>query len=303
MAKWVEKAQCRASGNKTIGATQKQEIYVQSLKRLRTSHRNGSLRIFSKKGKILALAGMSPAQHPRVRHQKSLYFFCSDSSKRESLNWFKREIPELCRLAPTNTQILLFPKEDLALGNTFIKAGFRTRYEVLAGKTDIALKNLMKTKQPSRDLLHLGLEIKPITRLRDVDRLISLQSKISRLSRHHTYFAHTKMQLAEDRQEYAKIVRSAKGLILGVYREKTLLGFMMASLHVDPDGKSSGGFSFFLHPTIQGLGISKTGYRLMLEYFKSHKVSEFHGGTSQESIRGLAKVMKRKVRFLIYLKQ
>lgn len=78
---------------------------------------------------------------------------------------------------------------------------------------------------------------------------------------------------------------------------------MIAGVHKEPSrSEALGGFSFFLHPSIQGLGITKTGYRLLLEFLLRKGTRKFIGGTSQPAIRSLGKIMGRKTEFVIYLK-
>lgn len=78
---------------------------------------------------------------------------------------------------------------------------------------------------------------------------------------------------------------------------------MITGIHDEAGAsKRNGGFSFFLHPSIQGLGITKTGYLLLLEYLKDKRIRKFYGGTSQPAIQGLGRVMKREVQHVIYVK-
>lgn len=114
---------------------------------------------------------------------------------------------------------------------------------------------------------------------------------------------HTPDQLKKDKKEYEGIISKKNGLIFGVYRGKTILGLMMTSINQDASHpRKTGGFSFFLHHSIQGLGITKTGYRLLLEFLLKNKVRKFYGGTSQPAIQSLGKIMKREVQFVIYVK-
>jgi hypothetical protein len=231
-------------------------------------------------------------------------FFVTDPKFSSKLRpWLVRNIAQLATQAPRYTEIKMSRKEDLFLGAELRKAGLQTRFEVLEGQTKAALKNLMAAKSPPSSLAHLGLEIRPITSIRSLAEMMKLQKVVSRSADRHVYFASSARQLRADRNEYKSILKDGSGLLLGVYRGKRLLGFMLASLHRAPGSRQkTGGFSFFLHPSIQGLGITKTGYRLMLEYLLKNKALAFHGGTSQPAILSLGKIMRRKTLQVIYVK-
>ncbi len=81
------------------------------------------------------------------------------------------------------------------------------------------------------------------------------------------------------------------------------LGAMVGGIHKQGSSKQNiGGLSFFLHRSIQGKGIVKTGYRLILDFFVKNKVTKFYGGTSQPAVQSLSKLMKRKIETVIYVK-
>lgn len=77
---------------------------------------------------------------------------------------------------------------------------------------------------------------------------------------------------------------------------------MIAGIYDHPSVGKIGGFSFFLHPSIQGLGVTKTGYLLLLKFLLKNKVKTFTGGTSQPAIQSMGKVMKREIEIVLYVK-
>lgn len=81
------------------------------------------------------------------------------------------------------------------------------------------------------------------------------------------------------------------------------LGAMVGGIQKQGSSKQNiGGLSFFLHPSIQGKGLIKTGYRLILDFFVKNKVTKFYGGTSQPAVQSLSKLMNRKIETVIYVK-
>jgi GNAT superfamily N-acetyltransferase len=238
-----------------------------------------------------------------VKNQQNLVLLYDKRCSKSAQRWIQKQLSKLATDSPRFTQIGLSEDDDAIFSKTLKKAGFRTRYEILMGDTRIAFKNLMKKKRPLSNLNHLGLELLPITSRPQVMKALSLQKRIALQSQNHGYFSHTAEQLRKDKKEYLRMVAKKDGLLLGVYRGKTILGFMLTGIHEDPSRSGKiGGFSFFLHPSIQGLGITKTGYRVMLEYLLKAKVYKFVGGTSQPAIQAMGKIMKRQVQHVVYVK-
>jgi hypothetical protein len=301
LTKWMLEKHAAHNGTKKVTSKERNDFHERATHVLREARKNKSLRILEVKGVITAIAFRIKTKMPRVKNQQGLSVFYDNKNLKKIKPWLKETIAEISKSSPRFTQVYLNPKEDLALGSCLPKAGFDTRYEILLGETNTALKNLMNKKKPFADLKHLDLEIKEVKTAAKLSDVMKLQKKVSNASRSHTYFAHTPAQLKKDKIEYAQIISEKSGMILGVYRNKALLGAMIVGIHGEGTHKS-GGISLFLHSSIQGKGVSKTGYRLMLEFLKKNKVATFMGGTSQPAVLALGKVMKRKAQFVIYVK-
>ncbi|MBL7669704.1 MAG: hypothetical protein JNM39_04400 [Bdellovibrionaceae bacterium] len=130
-----------------------------------------------------------------------------------------------------------------------------------------------------------------------------LQRTISLNSRRHIYFSHTPGQLRIDLEEYSRVLSKKVGLLLGIYRGKKILGLLFPFITPKANtAEAAGGFSLFLHPSIQGLGITKTGCLLLLEFLVKNKIQKFYGGTSQPAVQSLAKVMDRQILQSLYVK-
>jgi L-amino acid N-acyltransferase YncA len=156
--------------------------------------------------------------------------------------------------------------------------------------------------KPLENLNHLNLDIRQISSKAQLPEVLKLQKYIARKFRSHGYFSHTPAQLESDRLQYQKMISKKSGMILGVYQKDKLRGLMIAGIYDHPGFGKIGGFSFFLHPSIQGLGITKTGYLLLLKYLLKYKVKTFTGGTSQPAIQSMGNVMKRRIDFVLYVK-
>jgi hypothetical protein len=224
----------------------------------------------------------------RVRGLRNLTLAYSPRSEKKALVWAAKKIRTIH--FSTRVQISLTPQQDKALGRLLSRQGFTDRHEILLGKTDRALRGLVRAKNPPRDLKHLGLEVRPL-KTSQISHAINLQRRVFLREPKNGYFSHTQTQLARDQQEYRKALANKSGLILGIFRGKKILGF--AGLFIKD--KDSAGFTLCFHYSIQGKGIAKTVYLLLLEHFKKHKIKYFYGGTAQPAVKGLGKIMGRRL--------
>ncbi|MFA6236752.1 MAG: hypothetical protein WC635_05435 [Bacteriovorax sp.] len=303
LAKWMIEDSARNNGIKRLPKKQQAEIFKRAEKIIETSKRNKTLRVYEINNVPVALVARVPSSSPRIKNQQGLFFICDKKARKIATPWIQRQLRELGSISPRYTTTGIPYKEDIHYRKILTKAGFLTRYEILEGNTKIALANLIKEKNPSDNLAHLGLDITEISTQKQIKEAMKLQKIVGTKYKGHTYFSHTKTQLQKDKKEYVGIIANKNGLLLGVYREKKLLGLMMAGMYGSKSpSKCMGGFSFFLHPTIQGLGVTKTGYLLLLKFLAKKKVAKFHGGTSQPAIQSLGQIMKRKIQYAVYVK-
>lgn len=304
LTEWMAVEHAHAHHLKRVPKRLKTGIQERAERMIRISTKIKSIRVLYKCGKPAAMVLMVPARVPRVKGQKSIIFHVDRRLPRLStLSWVRRQLQIVGATAPRFAEVVVAPKDDIFFRKSLEKAGFRTRYEIYVGHSKKAYKNLTKIKNPPRDLEHLGLAVRPITSKSQLDEVMALQKTISLKSRRHIYFSHTPRQLRIDREEYSRVLSQKAGLLLGVYRGKKILGllftFITPKTHT---GEATGGFSFFLHPSIQGLGITKTGYLLLLEFLVKNKIQKFYGGTSQPAVQSLAKVMDRQILHNLYVK-
>jgi hypothetical protein len=304
LGRWMLDEHSRFHGIKRIPRDQKEAVLSRALEIVEVACRNKLLRVLNKGGKPVALATIHPSKSPRVPKQQSLFFIYSSRSRASVLPWLKRTMNELAAKAPRYSQIGISQKDEAIVRKVLEQNGFNTRYEILMGDTIIALKSLKSKKSPSRDLDHLGLTLKKIMSVDELKDVMKLQKQISLKSKRHGYFSHTPDQLKKDEDEYRRIISGQMdGKLLGVYRGKKILGLMVTGVHSEASkSERNGGFSFFLHSSIQGLGITKTGYLLLLEYLRDKGIRKFYGGTSQPAIQTLGKIMKRDVQDVIFVK-
>ncbi|MBI2521848.1 MAG: hypothetical protein HYV97_15640 [Bdellovibrio sp.] len=270
---------------------------------LKQANSSGLIKVLKEDQHPIAVFLSMKAKFPRIRGERAFFFEYDQRHGRKALVWVRTTIRDFGKQTPRYTRIGISKMEDAVLAKTLKEAGFNTKYEILYGKTIPALHALIKKKNPPLDLHHLGLEIKALQTLHEVNLALRLQKIVFSAEPQHGYFAHTATSLRNDRKEYLRVIRKKRGRILGVFKNKKMLGFMGVIIQENPDVSSkSAGFTFCLHPSVRGLGVSKTGYRILLSYLKDMKVVEFSGGTSRPEIKSLGKLMKREMRYAIYVK-
>jgi hypothetical protein len=254
VAHWMQAEHGRVHGIKRIEKAERDALRARASEIIDLAKRKRTLRALVGNGIPLAIVTLLPSARPRVRNQKSLFLIYDRRRRHSAIAWLRRSLRELARTAPRFTQIGLSVEDDQSFRRDLEAAGFKTRYEILMGETKIALKQLIAKKNPASNLDHLGLELKEINSLLQIPQLMRLQKQVSLEAKRHAYFSHTPAQLKKDREEYVRIInKEMGGRILGIYRREKLLGLMVGSILTDDSsGHPNGGFTFFLHPSIQG---------------------------------------------------
>ena len=262
--------------------------------------RDGYIQVLRLKKKPIAVWIFMKPIARRVKGERVLFFEYDSKCRAQALPWIKARVLKEGTAAPLNTRMGSSPEDSSVFDKIARRAGFNIRYEILLGETAKALKNLIKAKNPPLDLKHLGIEFRVLKTKAEVEAANKVQKRVFSQVPQHGNFSHTKIQLAKDKKEFLEMIQTGRGKILGFYRKNKLMGFMAG--FVPTDKRSYAGITICLDPKIQGLGITKTGYRILLQYFVDNKINTFQGGTSQPAVKKLAEIMERKVDAVIYVK-
>jgi hypothetical protein len=285
----------------SLGREARQSLLKRSLKFLESNRRNPHFKALVIANQAVAVVTLSRHPNPRIRHQHLIDFYYAPLQRKVALRWIKRELAHILPNAPAGTVINVPPADESFLGKMIERSGFTTRYELLVGETSKALRELVKKRNPPENLDHLGLKIRVLKNTKDLDAAMRLQKRVSWKSKQHTYYSHTKSQMKIDRETYREVLKKKSGLILGVYRAEKMVGLMMTTISIRATGRLAG-FSFFFDESIQGKGITSTGYRILLSFLKKRNVPLFIGGTSQPAIKILGKLMMRRLAAVSYVK-
>ncbi|MBX2989111.1 MAG: hypothetical protein KF802_14570 [Bdellovibrionaceae bacterium] len=304
LADWLGQEQQRVQGAKKLTRQEKAFLAGRAGIILKTAAKNRSLRVLRARSKPVAVVYRIPSNRPRIKNQQALFFMMDrEKTSRKTRAWIKEQLRSLGAAAPRATVATLMPGDEKLYRSVLLAAGFQNRYEILKGDTKVALRNLRQRKDPPRDLTHAGLNLVRLTSASQLKEAMRLQKSVILKFKRHGYFSHTPKQLREDLKCYREALKEKSGVLLGVYQGSRLRGLMAATIHPgDRPGERTGSLAFFLHPSIHGQGITKTGYRIFLEFFVRRKVRTFWGGTSQPAIQHLSRLMKRQIVAVIYVK-
>ena len=157
------------------------------------------------------------------------------------------------------------------------KLGFARESLLLSGKPGPALTALTQKLKPPKDLQHLGLRVERLTRRSIVD-VIKLNRQEFLGDPKHGWFCAKKKYLELMKKE---LIEATKQL--------------NHSHYIILNGKKgTAGMTFVFDQSIQGRGVVKTAYRILLEDMKKLRIKTFMGGTSQKAVLSLGKLMKQE---------
>lgn len=174
------------------------------------------------------------------------------------------------------------------------KLGFRVDSVMQTGGVREALKKLVRSKNPPVQLDHLNLHLRPARR-KDIDAIMRLfKTEFSRNPQYGWFCADPRFlrQMRRDLNSGLKVGRHHHFVIQNA-RQK-IVGYFSGHPR-----KGSAGLSLVFDQSIQGKGVAKTAYRVLLESLAKRGVRRIRGGTSQKAVMGLGRLMGRKVSMYI----
>lgn len=266
------------------------------VEQIQAGRANGSLAFLESQGQLRAgIWEFDTSEYfPGVKVR--IVEFALRSGDKAALRWLKDEIRRRSKHYSTKTFIFL-DKNSFIFLKMFCGLGFSIESLVLTGKPGPALSALMRVHKPPRDLVHLGLSIEKITRERIGDALRVNRQEFLRNPK-HGWFCAEKTFLKLMREELTQAIKKRDHSHYLILRGKKVVGYFAATEGIG-QRKGTAGVTFVFDRSIQGRGIVKTAYRILLEDMRRKKIKIFSGGTSQKSVLALGKLMKRKPLFFI----
>lgn len=257
-------------------------------------------RTLEKNGKPIAAFLVAPLPRPRARGMRHVMFEYDPRARKEAMAWIKQELVAARRYFTPFSFLGLASEDSRKLDRALLQAGFHHHSAMQLGNPVVALRRLVKVKNPPREIP--GLEIRPVRSRLDCIAAIRLQKRVFTRIPGRGWFSHTRRGLLQDKNEYISSLEKKSSEQFLVFRGKRLVGFFGCYRGKCAAGRI-GGFTFCFSPEIQGQGVVKTAYLLLLEGLVKRKVPFFKGGTSQPAVRGLGKIMKRRVTGHLYMQK
>jgi predicted N-acetyltransferase YhbS len=220
-------------------------------------------------------------------------FICKPDDK-IAYQWIVRWMKAHQKLLSKDSNVFL-PSSYGKIVPSLEKTGFSIDSIILDGQVKVALSRLMKKKNPSRDLQHLGLNIRKMKKS-DISAILKINKEEFSKNPQFGWFVATPAFLKQHKKDLNRILKQKDHSHYIIEKGEKVLG------HFGSDAKrgdAHGGLSLTFSGKIQGKGIAKTAYRILLEDLKRKKVKTFRGGTAQPAVMKLGKILDRKLAFIL----
>ena len=161
------------------------------------------------------------------------------------------------------------------------------------GSPKQALEALLATRNPPLHLKAMGLEIAPLSSGREIAQVLALREAYFRAHPEYCFFGASAEFLAGLKTELIGILSKHEPFYV-ILRGDRVVGYFSADIEESHAywGRVAG-MDIILDPSLQGRGIVKSVYAILLRELVNREVQVFKGGTSQPSIIGLATLLKR----------
>ena len=176
----------------------------------------------------------------------------------------------------------------------FLNRRFHIDALILIGETGIALQQLGPNKSSNATTKDLGLEIAPLTNDSHVEEISNLKQKVFSRNR-GCWFALNPEFIKHEKEELLKSIAQNQPLYIIQSGDGTV-GFFGA--HIERSNTywgDVGNLEFVLDCSLQGKGLARQLYRIVLQDLKSLAVTKFKGGTSNPAVLHLSKTMGREL--------
>lgn len=196
--------------------------------------------------------------------------------------------------APTFT-----PNFDLTLDssyrNLFAKLtslGLGIDSVILVGDTAAACSAL---PDPGPRLEKLGLTVRDLEEA-DIDAVVELEKVVNSETPQFCWFGASEAYLEQERERLCHHREDGSIDIRNVIVDATnkIVGYFGASVEDTPNWGRCGGMVFVLTRQLQGKGLARALYSIVLQQMLERNVVRFKGGTSQPGVMKLAKLMNRE---------
>lgn len=211
-------------------------------------------------------------------------------SSPHSRKWVERAIETRKHLFDDKT-VMFLPAAYERLLPALLKSGFSIDSLILDGDPRGSLKALLRKQRPPTDLSHLGLQFRPATR-NDIANILEISRKEFSRNPQYGWFCASPKFLRAQRKELTDAIRAGDHSHYVIERSGKFLGYFGSDA---TNRAKQAGISLIFDRKIQGKGIAKTAYLILLNDMVRKKVARYRGGTSQLPVMNIAKLMNRRL--------
>lgn len=204
--------------------------------------------------------------------------------------WLIDQLADLKKSFDTKTSIFL-PAAYGKLLPDLLQMGFSVDSLILEGEPKKSLKALLKKFDPPADLSLLGLSSRRAQR-KDIPKILALSKKEFLRNPQYGWFCASPEFLAAQKKELTKAMKSSDHSHYIIEKGAAFLGYFGSDATA---GAKQAGVTLIFDQKIQGLGIAKTAYLILLGDMVKKKVVKYRGGTAQPAVLNLGKIMGRKM--------
>jgi len=250
----------------------------------------GQLRTMRSASGALSAYTLTLRSDPEAALPRS-YLVVERTDGADTLAWVQATLAEDAPSWPDDLEVGI-PSWDAPLRRALMARGLSIESVILAGRVERALSGLVAAYDPPRDLSHLGLSLAPVTPAH-ADAIVALRERVFTAEPQFCWFGARPGYLAGVRAALLSPTRPGHRLV--VLRGEQVLGFLSCTfMDDDPHHAPAGGMDLILDASIRGQGVSKVGYRVLLEALRDHGAEWIKGTTGQQPVMKLARVMGRE---------
>ena len=216
----------------------------------------------------------------------------SRPSEEAGLAWLKSCLENEVSNFNTNFDLIL-DASDVDIRQFFLNAHFHIDALILIGETAVALQQLSNKPKQARTK-DLGLEVVPLKDHEFITEVSELKQKVFSQNK-ACWFALNPQFIINENEALRESLDQNQPLYLIKSAGKTVGYFGSHIEDTNTYWGSVGNLEFVLDPSIQGKGLARELYRIVLSDLHSAGTKTFKGGSSNPAVLHLSKTMGRQL--------
>jgi hypothetical protein len=261
---------------------------------LAEANRSGTLETLWKNENLLACIALWKTESGFLRVPASALLIEVDTQAREACHWFESKILALAPNLDHSVDLLLDSTLSLLIP-ALMNAGLFVDLLVTRGDCKVALSALLRHYHPPKELSHLALTITRASEAAEIHEAADILEREFELNPRYAWFKGNNQYIQFKRSELLKTLDDSSKHPFTIKRGNQVVGYFGAYIrNPDPLWRSCASTEFFFDRSIQGMGVIKTAYRILLELAVEEGVESFFGATSHAAMLRMNAVLKRE---------